>query len=83
MDVRNLNVDVSKLPLMQTVERVKRARATMMRSAGPSAYVYFHREIEVEHDDSQFCICDPVTIGQNDYRPSLYFAHQIHYPVLH
>lgn len=83
MDIRNLRIDVSKFPIMQTVERVKRARATMLRNCGPTAYVYFHREIGIEHEESQFCICDPVVIGQNDARPSLYFAYEIHYPVVH
>lgn len=78
-----LRFDASKLSIMQTVERVKRARAKMLRQHSPTAFVYFHREIEVEHEDSQFCICDPVVIGQNDHRPSLYFAHEIHYPVVH
>lgn len=83
MDASLLSFNRSDHPIVQMVEKVKRARAIMMRQAGPSAFVYFHREIDVDHDDSQFCICDPVRIGQNDFRPSLYFAEQILYPVLH
>lgn len=68
---------------LDTVERVKRARARMLLQHGPTAYVYFHRQIDVHHEDSQFCICDPVVIGQNDIRPSLYFANEILNPAVH
>lgn len=83
MNARKTVFDLSDHPIIKTVERIKRARATMMRQHGPQAYVYFHREIEVDHEESQFCICDPVVIGQNDIRPSLYFANEILYPVDH
>lgn len=83
MDARALRIDKSKIPIFQVEERVKRARAKMLRQCGPTAFVYFHREIAIEHDDSQFCICDPVVIAQTDYRPSLYFANEILYPVMH
>ena len=83
MDARKLVFDMSGHPLLQMAEKVKQARAHMMLAGSSKAYIYFHREIELEHDDSQFCICDPVVITQTDYRPSLYFAEQILYPVVH
>lgn len=83
MDASLFKFDASDLPLTQTVERVKRTRARMLRQHGPTAYVYFHREIGIDHEDSQFCICDPVVIGQQDHRPSLYFAREILFPVVH
>lgn len=83
MEARKLVFDISDHPILKMVAKVKRARAAMLRLSGSVSYIYFHREIEMEHDDSESCLCDPVRIGNNDYRPSLYFAHQILYPTNH
>ena len=87
MNVKNLRstglFDISDHPVLRLTEEIKRARATMMRECGPKAYLYYHRQIGIEHDESQFCICDPVVIAQSDYRPSVYFASEILHPVVH
>ena len=83
MDASLLEFDVSEIPLFKLTAEIKRARATMMRECGPKAYLYYHRQIGIEHDESQFCICDPVVIAQSDYRPSVYFASEILHPVVH
>jgi hypothetical protein len=85
VDVKNLRstglFDISGHPILKLTEEIKRARSTMLRLHGPNAYVYYHRQIGVDHTESQSCICDPVVIGQNDHRPSVYFANEILNPV--
>ena len=76
------DVQIGKTSLDSCAESIKRIRSKMMRNCGPYAYVYLHRHVDIEHE-GEFCICDPVVITQTDYRPSLYFAEQILYPVVH
>lgn len=83
MDPISLTFDASEIPLVRLTGEIKAARAVMLRQHGPNAYVYYHRQLEIEHEDSQWCWCDPVVIAQNDHRPSVYFANEILNPVLH
>ena len=78
----DFDVSIDKTSLPATVESIKRARAKMLRNCGPMAYMFLHRAVDVIHTD-ETCICDPVFIAQNDFRPSVYFAEQILNPVLH
>jgi hypothetical protein len=55
----------------------------MLRNCGPKAFMFLHRCLEIEHAEDEKCICDPVVITQDDYRPSEYFAEQILFPVIH
>lgn len=70
--------------LSKLVAVIKRARATLMCHSGPSEVVILHRKYkDFEHSISHLCGCGPVVISQTDYRPSLYFAKEVLYPVLH
>ena len=78
----DFDISIDKTSVTTTVESIKRQRAKMLRNCGPYAYMFLHRHIEMEHTD-EWCICDPVFITQNDFRPSVYFAQQILNPVMH
>jgi hypothetical protein len=83
MNVRGLVFDTSKLEIVQLTETIKRARATLMRHGTPTEVVVLHRKIDLEHELSEYCWCNPVFIAQNEWRPSMYFAHQVLYPTMH
>lgn len=76
----NLTFDMSEF--YKLVDKIKLRRAEL-RHHSPSAYVYFHRNFKVEHEQSRCCLCDPVVITQFDWRESSYFAKQILYPTAH
>jgi hypothetical protein len=78
----DINVSIDKTSLAATVESIKRQRAKMLCNCGPYAYMFLHRDVEIEHTD-ETCICDPVFISQGDFRPSVYFANEILKPVIH
>jgi hypothetical protein len=65
------------------VEKIKVWRAFLLRRCREEDYLFIHRNVAIEHEYSQSCICDPVTITQNDFRPSLYFANEILNPTMH
>ena len=83
MNARNLNCDVSTIEVAQLTETIKRARAILMLHGTPTEAVVLHRKIDVEHQLTEYCWCNPVLIAQNEWRPSLYFANEVLNPVMH
>jgi hypothetical protein len=83
MNVCDLNGDALTIEVVQLTETIKRARAALMLHGTPTEAVVLHRKIGLEHELTEHCWCNPVLIVQNEWRPSLYFAHQVLYPVMH
>jgi hypothetical protein len=79
----DFTIDISQ-EFFQLTETIKRARAALLFHSGPTDFVYIHRRYEgFEHCFDGICACQPVAISQTDYRPSMYFAHQVLYPTVH
>ena len=78
----DFDVSIDKSSLNTATESIKRARSRMLNRCGPQSYMWLHRHIDVLHTD-ETCICGPVFIAQNDFRPSVYFAEQILNPIVH
>lgn len=82
VDAQTLTFQVDLSEFYKLVDTIKLRRAELRRHS-PSAYVYFHRNLSIEHEESRSCWCDPVVIGQSDWRESSYFAKQILFPTVH
>jgi len=82
-DAGKLAFDASKLEIVQLTETIKQARATLLRYGAPTEVVVLHRKIDIKHELTEYCLCSPVFIAQNEWRPSMYFAHQVLYPTMH
>lgn len=81
VDLRTLTFELDLTELNNLVDAIKLRRA-QLRHHSDSAFVYFHRKLQIEHEDSRSCWCDPVVITQHDWQPSAYFAHKILYPTV-